>query len=140
VPMIPVELLATLALSAWATAWLVLALRARAVRRDERVAESRVARWARGGAILLMLAGVSGGIGAWWGLRILDVSGLAVVARPETMRVAPGTDADAMGGVTTGDVVRVVESRSAWQRVLHADGRRGWLPSPRLIAIQPSPR
>ena len=92
----------------------------------------------RGAAIALVAIGVIAGGSAWWGMRELDASALAVVARPETLRIAPGTDADAMGGVSTGDVVQIVEARDAWQRVVHADGRRGWLPAERLVAMQDS--
>lgn len=136
VPMIPIALLTSLALGAWLLWWSVLAWQARAARSSNAASPTRVARWARGAALLMLLGSVTAAAGAWWGLRILDDTALAVVARPETMRVAPGTDADAMGGVTTGDVVRVLEARDTWQRVLHADGRTGWLPLTRLIAIQ----
>ena len=40
-----------------------------------------------------------------------------------------------MGGVATGDVVRIEESRDIWRRVVHADGRKGWLPGPRLVRL-----
>ncbi|MBL0172302.1 MAG: hypothetical protein IPP90_16575 [Gemmatimonadaceae bacterium] len=40
--------------------------------------------------------------------------------------------------MTTGDVVRVMESRDGWRRVVHADGGRGWLPAMRLLAIEES--
>ena len=89
------------------------------------------------GVVAVVMGVVMAGT-AWWGLRALDASSLAVVERPETLRVAPGTDADAMGGVSTGDVVQVVETRDSWQRVMHADGRRGWLPAARLVAMQDS--
>jgi SH3-like domain-containing protein len=51
------------------------------------------------------------------------------------MRGAPGGDADAVGGVATGDVVRLGEMRDGWRRVRHADGRDGWLPDARLRAL-----
>ena len=97
------------------------------------------ARWLRDMAIMSVLLAIAGGGVAWWGMRALDASALAVVSRPETLRIAPGTDADAMGGVTTGDVVRILETRDGWQRVRHSDGRRGWLPVVRLIAMSADP-
>jgi SH3-like domain-containing protein len=40
-----------------------------------------------------------------------------------------------MGGVATGDIVRTFELREGWRHVRHADGREGWLPQNRLVAL-----
>jgi SH3-like domain-containing protein len=40
-----------------------------------------------------------------------------------------------MGGVATGDMVRMLDTREGWQHVQHADGRVGWLPESRLVAL-----
>ena len=136
VPMFPVAWLVRAALILWLAGWGVLSVRAWRRRHPAALAASPASRWVRDTARLaLVLAALSAGA-AWWGMRALDASALAVVTRPETLRIAPGTDADAMGGVTTGDVVRVGESRDAWQRIVHADGRKGWLPAARLEALQ----
>lgn len=134
VPMIPVSWLLRVAGAMWMVGWALLAWHAWRVR--GRGPGGAIVRWTRGVSLLLLIAAASGAAVAWWGMRALDASELAVVSRPETMRLAPGTDADAMGGVTTGDVVRIVETREGWQRVLHADGRRGWLPGSRLVLMR----
>ena len=74
------------------------------------------------------------------GRTALGVDGLAIIVRPETMHVAPGADADAMGGVSTGDVVQLIERRDAWQHVRHSDGRVGWVPAIRLVALSETSR
>lgn len=143
VPMIPVPLLLRLAVGGWLLGWMIfggIAYRTRAA--SGAAAElafdaTRTGRWMRSSAQLLLLLGVAAGGAAWWGMRVMDASALAVVTRPETMRIAPGMEADAMGGVTTGDVVRIEDSRDVWQRVVHADGRRGWLPAYRLTMLRP---
>jgi hypothetical protein len=134
VPTIPVPMLQGLALLLWIAgwalaAWLALRRPPSAVARSPRRAFAHATAW-----LLLLLGSAAGGL-AWWGRRELDASRLAVVVRPETMHIAPGTDADAMGGVATGDVVARLEEQGGWQRVEHADGRTGWLPSLRLVAI-----
>ncbi|MEO7520265.1 MAG: SH3 domain-containing protein, partial [Gemmatimonas sp.] len=134
VPMIPVPALTALALLLWVLGWALAAMIA--LRSSRSLGEgSRRRRFAQASAwVLLLVAGTAGGL-AWWGRRQLDASRLSVVVRPETMHVAPGTDADAMGGVATGDVVERMEQQGGWQRVQHADGRTGWLPSLRLVAV-----
>lgn len=137
IPMIPVRLLLRLAIALWLIGWLVFGIRAWRAHNDVQFRGTNSSRWMHGGATLAVVLSLAAAGGGWWGLRALDASGLAVVARPETLRIAPGTDADAMGGVTTGDVVRVDDVRESWTRVTHADGRRGWLPAQRLVALQP---
>jgi len=136
VPMIPVPALAVLAASAWLVGWVMLAV-VRAQRRREQSPA-----WLGGAstaAVLALLLAVSTGAAAAWGSRELDATGMLVVRRPGTMRAAPGHDANAMGGVATGDVVRVEEASEGWLRVLHADGRRGWLPAARTIPLVSPP-
>lgn len=131
VPMVPVPILFAIAVSAWLLGWLMLAVHL------SRAPATRTAHYPllRNGAITLVVAGLATGGAAWWGRDLLSPAGLAVVIRPETMHVAPGSDADAMGGVTTGDVVRIVDTRDGWERVRHADGRLGWLPEDRVAAL-----
>ena len=81
-------------------------------------------------------AGLGAGGTAWWGHRALDAGDLAVVRRPETLRAAPGFDANTAGGVSTGDVVRASVSQEGWQRVEHTDGRTGWIPVSRLAPLE----
>lgn len=123
VPMVPVTLLSVCAVLLWIAGWGLVVV------------------WMRRKqfgtiAVLMVVLGVVSAGGAWWGERVLDASALSVVLRPETMRLAPGIDANAMGGVSTGDVVRVLESRETWLHVVHADGRRGWLPVGRVTAMR----
>ena len=138
VAMIPVPWLTRVALGLWLLGWCMLGWMAWYARRPvaTQVVNSHRLRWIRRSAITgVALAIVSGGA-AFWGMRVLDASTLAVVRRPETMRIVPGTEADALGGVSTGDVVRILQARQDWRLVVHADGRRGWLPAVRLVAIE----
>ena len=91
--------------------------------------------FAANAAAFALLLAVGTAASAVWGYRELDANGMLVVRRPETMRTSPGNDANAMGGVATGDVVRVEDAREGWLRVLHADGRRGWLPAGRTVPL-----
>ncbi len=132
VPMVPVGGLMIAATVVWVLGWLVVAwLR---IPRTTPGPQGDIRAW-RTVAVLAMLGACGMLYGAWDGYGQLDASTLAVVARPETMRVAPGTDANAMGGVATGDVVRIDERRSDWRRVRHADGRAGWVPAGRLVPL-----
>ncbi len=141
VPMVPVDFLQTLAIVLWIGGWACAAfLEMR--RRSSAHAQAPV-RWSGllGGVIwIVLITAVAAGGFALWGRRALDASALAVVARPETMHLAPGTDSDAMGGVATGDVVRRVEQQGGWERVVHSDGREGWLPVMRLLSLIPAQR
>ena len=130
VPMISVPLLRWGAIALWLVGWALAAwLLSPASRNRHGTGLLRGTVW------LSLSCAVVAGAASVWGQRALDASALAVVLRPETMHVAPGTDADAMGGVATGDIVQRLEVEGGWQRVLHADGREGWLPSLRLIAL-----
>jgi len=130
VPMVPVPLLSAIAFATWLLGWLAVAMHLRGARPST----SRHVRWRTSATLLLLLAVASTGT-AWWGHQLLSADRLAVVVRPETMHVAPGSDADAMGGVSTGDVVRQLQEQDGWRLVQHADGRRGWLPESRMIAL-----
>ncbi len=136
VPMMPVRWLVRVSLVLWFAGWSLLGWRAWQQHRATPTVELRSSRGMRGTAQAAVVLSLVCAGAAWWGLRALDATALAVVLRPETMRIAPGTDADAMGGVATGDVVRLIESRDAWQHIVHADGRRGWLPVTRLVMLQ----
>ena len=131
VPMVPVPILFAIAVAAWLLGWLLLAvhLNRAPAKPTAHHPPLRIA------AITLMVVGLAAGGAAWWGREMLSPAALAVVMRPETMHVAPGADADAMGGVTTGDVVRIIDTRDGWQHVRHADGRLGWLPEDRVAAL-----
>jgi len=130
VPPVPVAALWRTAFVLWIIGWVVLTWS---------MGRTGVGDWlprVRAAVAAILIAALAAAGTAWWGARALDGSTLAVVVRPETLRIAPGTDADAMGGVTTGDVVRIEESRELWERVHHADGRRGWLPHARLVMLE----
>jgi hypothetical protein len=128
VAMIPVAPLALLAVGAWVVGWGLLVL----VRRQPRAPRRRALRM---GGALLLLASITAAATAWWGHRQLDAGTLAVVRRPESMRERPGYDATTIGGLSTGDVVRILSDQEGWERVQHADGRAGWIPASRLVSI-----
>jgi len=131
VPLVSVPLLALFSVASWLFGWGLLAMHLRRSI-DAHVSSSR---WKKHvGVGMLLVAAAASGAG-WWGYSTLDASDLAVIVRPETLHVAPGADADAMGGVATGDIVRTFELREGWRRVRHADGREGWLPQNRLVAL-----
>ena len=132
VPMIPVPALVLATITAWLLGWTLLIV----VRVRHR--GGKTAAWmgvASTAAVFALLCAVGTGAAAAWGYRELDATGVLVVRRPDTMRTAPGTDANAMGGVATGDVVRVEAARDGWLQVVHADGRRGWVPALRTIPL-----
>lgn len=132
VPMIPVPALVLAAIAAWVLGWALFA----AVGAQRR--RGRTSPWmgfASTAAVVALLVAVGAAAAAAWGYRELDATGVLVVRRPDTMRTAPGNDANAMGGVATGDVVRVEAARDGWLNVVHADGRRGWLPAGRTIPL-----
>lgn len=129
VPMIPVLPLAALALLAWLLGWSLWLWGGRRVARDDGDTPWRVV------AIVLLLGGLTAAGGAGWGVRALDDRALAVVRRPETLRVGPSPDANPMGGAATGDVVKVIDVRQGWEQIEHADGRRGWIPAARLVTL-----
>lgn len=148
IPMLPVAALVLGALVAWVLGWTLLAV-ATAHTHGTDGRASWAANACTAGRFALLLAVAGGGL-ALWGARQLDASDLLVVRRPDTMRTAPDTDADAMGGVSTGDVVRLDRreseptpadaadaSRNGWLPVRHADGRRGWIPAARTVPLVP---
>ena len=123
VPATPVDAPVWLALGFWAAGWIGLAFGP--------------------GLSALLLVGTVGAAG--WHVRLAptrDASALAVIARPEPVRVAPGTDANAAGGTVRGDVVvrgvtRVDGAQgNVWVAVTHADGRTGWLPESALRPLE----
>jgi len=126
IPMIPVVPLALMALVSWCAGWLLLAW----VWRTDRGGT-----WQSSLATVLVAAALAAGATAWWGHRALDASALAVVRRPETLRTAPGFEAATMGGVSTGDVVRLLTSQEGWSSVALADDRTGWIPAARLAPL-----
>jgi hypothetical protein len=134
VPLVPVQLLAIAATICWVAAWVVLlwAWRATSARDAGRRDFMTVM-----GVVLLLLAGSAAGT-AWWGEKTLDVRGLAVARRPESMRARPASDANTVGGVATGDIVRIEREQEGWDRVRHADGRQGWIPAARLMPLLPA--
>ena len=132
VPMIPVPSLVLVTSAAWLLGWMLLAVVR--VRRRQGHASAWMG-FASTVAVFMLLLAAGTGAAAAWGARELDATGVLVVRRPDTMRTAPGNDANAMGGVATGDVVRVEEARDGWLQVVHADGRRGWLPVGRTIPL-----
>jgi hypothetical protein len=126
VPMVPVFGMTGAAAAAWTVAWLLLLIAWREPRGRPALNAS---------AVLLLLAAVGAGATAWWGVRALDATALAVVRRPETLHGAPGFESTTAGGVSTGDVVSVSTAQEGWVRVTLADGRSGWLPASRLAPL-----
>jgi len=126
VPLVPVPELAVGALATWILGWVCVAFIGRA--KTHRTA-------LRFTGIALLCLSLAAGAAAWYGRTLLSSEGLAVVVRPETLHIAQGSDADALGGVATGDVVRTLELRDEWQHIVHADGRNGWLPAQRLVSL-----
>lgn len=129
VPMVPVSLLYVGAVLLWCAGWLTLWWTWRSSHRQGSSLTSI-------GVLLLVGASVSGAA-AYWGQNALNADQVSVVRRPEPMRAVPGFDANTAGGVTTGDMVRVIATREGWQQVQHADGRRGWIPASRLVPLLP---
>lgn len=132
VPLVPVAGAVLAGACAWVAGWVMLAWgwwpAGRAARRRLLVA---------GGTSLagaLVLGGWAG-----WGRARLSAEGLGAVRAPETLRTAPTPDAPAAGGVGTGDLVALELTRDGWARVVHADGRRGWLPWARIRPLLPAP-
>jgi hypothetical protein len=126
IPVVPVVPVALVALVAWCSGWWLLAWAWRT---------SRGSTWQSSLATVLVVAALAAGATAWWGHRALDASALAVVRRPETLRTAPGFDAATAGGVSTGDVVRLLSNQEGWSSVALADDRTGWIPASRLAPL-----
>lgn len=131
VPLVPVAAVLSLGLIAWTAGWGLLARSRRAARGAARAGGRRGPTAA---ALLVVCGAVLVGWG-WWGRVRLATTGLAVVRRPETLHAAPSVNAPGVGGMATGDVVRREVTRDGWTRVRHADGRRGWVPAPRLLPL-----
>jgi hypothetical protein len=128
IPMVPVSVFGYAGALGWIAGWGVFAWFLWRKRANRAVTPA-----VRVFAITAIVASaVSAGASAW-GARQLRSTGLAVVVRPETMRSGPEGDTDALGGVGTGDVVRVEQQKQLWARVQHADGRQGWLPGDHLV-------
>jgi hypothetical protein len=123
---VPFAQLVVLGVSLWLLGWGMLAVEWRQL---EPNGVRRVV------ALSLLVAATGAAGVAWWGQQRLDGVQLAVVRRPDVMRSAPGGDANSVGGVATGDVVRQIASQESWWRVRHADGREGWLPQSRLAPL-----
>ncbi len=134
VPMVPVLPLAGFAFAAWVLGWAVWIWGSRRAHAASTDAELEVP--GRAFAGLLLVVAIAAAATAAWGMHALDAKSLAVVGRPETMRVGPTPDANPMGGASTGDVVRVLDVRQGWEEVEHADGRRGWMPAARLVSLE----
>lgn len=133
VPMVPVSLLALAGTALWLVGWGLLASAWRTkYAEDDNTAGAMPFRAV--GVVVLCVAVAAAG-SAWWGTRALDLERLAVVRRPETLRVSPGYDAATMGGAATGDMVRVDALEEGWGRVMLTDGRQGWLPASRLAPL-----
>lgn len=141
VPMIPVSALTMGAWMAWLLGWSLLAYvrYSRAAAAPDDAAKSTAGPpWThlvpRLGVGAIAVA-VASGATAIWGYRELDATRLHVIRQPDSMRMAPGTDANALGGIATGDVVRLEHVEAQWHRVVHADGRRGWIPAARSTPL-----
>ncbi|MGV3709128.1 MAG: BatD family protein [Gemmatimonas sp.] len=130
VPMISVGLLTIVGIALWAAGWM-LAAWIFWRRKNERETHAVIVTLA---PTLLVIA-IACAAGAMWGESKLRTDGLAVVLRPETLRATPETGADAQGGASTGDVVRIDQVVPRWAHVEHSDGRTGWMPADRLTPL-----
>ncbi|MBC8087267.1 MAG: BatD family protein [Phycisphaerae bacterium] len=133
VPLVPVTALGYAGIAFWSVGWILAAmlLWSRRKGRDASPVLNLL-------TTVLLLGGAASGGTAFWGARQLNSEGLAVVLRPETMRELPESEANALGGAATGDVVRIEEMAPMWARVEHADGRTGWIPADRLTPLTSS--
>jgi len=108
VPMVPVYPLLLVATACWVVGAVVLIVAwSRHV-----VADRGLLRVSVGAALMMVAAALAAS--AWWGARALDPYGLAVVRRPEAMRVQPAGDANTAGGLATGDIVRLQSIQEQW--------------------------
>ncbi len=135
VPLLVPELLLATSVGVWIVSWLLLAAiifwSSRSGNAANRVAVS-VAQ--RATLVVALLAFVTGAY-AWKGVYDKPLDTLYVVSRPDILRVNSSIDADAMGGVATGDIVKRSAVDGDRVRVTHSDGRTGWLSASRIVPI-----
>ena len=138
IPTAKANVLTLVVLVLWCLGWLLAAVQ----QRQPAWWRARVSRGAaRAGAVVLLCGAV--GVAAWhWRIeRQRTDAGLAIVRSSAMLRVAPGADANGVGTVGVGDVVRRDAQRidagdaRVWSSVTHADGRRGWLPDDALVMM-----
>lgn len=125
-------------LGLWCAGWLLAAIQ----QRGPAWWRGRVSHGAARAGVAVLLCGALGGAAWQWRLEAQRADArLAIVATPGMLRVAPGADANGLGAVGVGDVVRRevqrIEAGDArvWSAVTHADGRRGWLPDDALVMM-----
>lgn len=129
VPMIPVRIVALIATLCWCTGMsLLMIAHLRSEMRAHGLLRAPV-------GVAIAAVGVCLMVVAWRGSVVLDPAGLEIVRAPEPMRMEPGTDAAALGGTSTGDIVRVLDQRGFWSRIEHSDGRVGWIRAGILVPL-----
>lgn len=129
VPMVPVRLLVAVATASWCAGMLMLMLLQVLGTKPGRT----LMRTSTAAALLLAASGL--GAVAWYGSTSLDPKALAVARQPEQMRAEPNAAAATVGGIATGDVMRVLSASGMWVKVEHADGRVAWVPSGGMVPL-----
>ena len=89
----------------------------------------------RFGAVITIILGSAAGLAGSWLASARRLDSLAVVSSPMMLREAPARDAGAVGGIGTGDMVRLRATQDAWHQVELADGRVGWIPTIPALAL-----
>lgn len=118
----------------WCLAWILLAV----APRRKGVAASPL--YIVGTTLVVLSAGA----GIWQYALQQKLSGqnLVVMNQREPIRVAPGSEANAIGDAIVGDVLARGDARldamrgERWFAVQHADGREGWLPERVLQSLR----
>ena len=123
VPAVPVQLPPLFLLLVWGAGWALLARRAW----HRRPFALRAAWLTVGcGAILL---------GAAWLDEVQRGTRLAVVVRPEPLRVIPALGADLGPAPLTGEVAHILRRQGAWMHVRLDGGREGWIAAELLLPL-----
>lgn len=123
VPPVPVQLPPVLLLLSWSLGWGVLARRA-----WRRRSVALPATWLSVACAVVLL-------GAAWVDELQRGTRLAVVARPEPLRVLPVLGADLGPAPLTGEVARILQRQGAWVRVRLDGDRAGWIAAELLLPL-----
>jgi len=123
VPPVPVQLAPMLLLLAWSVGWGLLARRA-----WRRRPFALHAAWLAVACAVILL-------GAAWLDDLQRGARLAVIVRPEPLRVLPALGADLGPAPLTGEVARVLQRQGAWVHVRLDGGRDGWIAAELLLPL-----
>ncbi len=123
VPAVPVQLAPLLLLLVWGVGWTLLARRAW----HRRPLALRAA-WLTVSCAAILL-------GAAWLDEIQRGTHVAVVVRPEPLRVLPALGADLGPAPLTGEVARILRRQGAWVQVRLDGEREGWIAAELLLPL-----